>query len=121
MSEIDYVGEYGKWLDFLPRGLDDIARLSANPAHADRIAHFHFDDLTSDPVGTIRAVQEKLGMGYGAATEARLERYMADNPRNKKGEHRYSLEQFGLEPARLEEAFAGYLGRLDGYRRRVAA
>lgn len=121
MTRIDPEGEFDKWLTYLPKAMDDAERLRTDPRYAERFVHVHFDDLTADPVGTVADVRERLGLGFDDAMKARVEAYMVENPRHKKGEHKYSLEQYGLDPARMETAFADYIGRLDGYRRMVSA
>jgi hypothetical protein len=37
--------------------------------------------------------------------------YLADNPRDKHGTHRYTLEEFGLDRGEVDAAFADYRER----------
>lgn len=70
-----------------------------------------YRDLVADPLKQGRRIYDFLGLSLPAGTEAAMQRWLADNPQGRHGVHRYRLEDFGLDPARLSPLF-------DPYRRR---
>jgi hypothetical protein len=68
-------------------------------------------DLETDPLGTAERVYEHLGLTLDADQRAVIEVWVAENRRGARGEHVYSLEQFGLTEEGIREAFGPYLDR----------
>ena len=78
-----------------------------------RIIHLRFQDLSKDPVATIRHVYERAGIPYTPAYEDRMRHWLA-NPANQPdryGRYPYSLDPFGLRSEDVAAAFAGYSKR----------
>jgi len=67
-----------------------------------------YPDLLADPLKVIRRIYDFLGLSLSPATEASMQRWLAANPQNKRGVHRYRLEDFGLDRAQLEQSFEPY-------------
>jgi hypothetical protein len=67
-----------------------------------------YHDLVRDPMAIIRRVYAHFGMTLTGTAEARMRRFLADNPKGKHGPHRYSLETFGLEADDLACRFKAY-------------
>jgi hypothetical protein len=63
----------------------------------DRFLDVHYHDLVVDPMGAVRRIYEHCGMSLTDAAEARMRKFLADNPQGRHGRHRYSLEAFGLD------------------------
>jgi hypothetical protein len=74
----------------------------------DRIADVGYADLLADPVGVVRRIHERFGYPHSLEGEARMHRWLADNPQGKHGTHHYSLEQYGLDPATVNHLTAPY-------------
>ena len=70
-----------------------------------------YADLLADPLKETRRIYDFLGMSVLPATEASMQRWIAANPQNKRGVHRYRLEDFGLDRAQLERRFEPYRQR----------
>jgi hypothetical protein len=77
----------------------------------DRVVDVQYDDTVRDPVGTVRRVYEHFGLDRTAQVDDGVRAYLADNPRDKHGAHRYTLEEFGLERDEVDAAFASYRER----------
>jgi len=69
----------------------------ARAAVGDRVIDLSYRDLTSDPIGTLRKLYDRLRLPFTPEFEAKLRGFMAQHPQHQHGVHRYSLEQFGLE------------------------
>ena len=67
-----------------------------------------YADLLADPLGEIRRSYDFLGLELAPATEAAMRRWLAENPQNKRGVHRYRPEDFGLDAAELARRFEPY-------------
>lgn len=72
-----------------------------------------FDDLQSDPIGTVRGMYEWLGEDYTPAAESAMRGWWEQNQseREQAGPHRYSPADFGLDVDELAERFAYYAER----------
>lgn len=93
--------------------------------HADRImdardrlgegsmVDVHYDALTTDPIGTMRALYAGLGDDFTPEAEAAMQTWLDDNPQGKFGKHEYKLAQYGLEMGALEAGFDRYLSLYD--------
>lgn len=96
-----------QYTEAMVRGTDRAmrARASADPA---RFFDVSYSALIADPIGQVRRVREYFGYPYDDALEARMTRWLAENPQHKHGVHRYSLDEFGLDPNAVNERFAAY-------------
>lgn len=68
-----------------------------------------FRDFLADPLRTVRAIYQRFGLVLEPAVERDMQQWLADNPRNKLGEHRYSLEQFGLNAQDIHRQYREYI------------
>lgn len=94
-------------------GIDPLGKAWKVRASRDASQFFdvHYPRLVEDPVATVRGIYEAFGYEYSSAFEERVRGYLVENPKNKHGVHRYSLEEFGLDREGLQEAFAAYCER----------
>jgi hypothetical protein len=88
------------------RRLDATRR--ARETHPERIMDVIYRHLVRDPAGTVRQIYEHFGLPWSDAMEKNIRDWLARNPRDKQGRHRYSLEQFGLDRATVEQMLPGY-------------
>lgn len=71
-----------------------------------------FDEFIADDVGMVARIYAKAGIALLPAVRARLEAFVAENPRGKYGQVRYDLRgDFGIEPAELRRRFDFYVER----------
>ena len=92
----------------LRRFFASTARLQAN-VYTD-VAYL---DLVRNPMGVVRRIYARLGEHLTPEAEAKMERFLAENPQGKWGRHTYSLGKFGLEPGAIAEQFRFYTERFD--------
>ena len=69
-----------------------------------------FDDIVRDPVATVEAVYRELDWPFTADVARRIAKYADGKPKGSRGEHRYSLEDAGLDVAAERQRFAFYTG-----------
>jgi hypothetical protein len=67
-----------------------------------------FDDIVRDLVATIEAVYCRLDWPFSDGAARSIAEYAAGKPKGSRGEHHYSLENAGLDPAAERERFGFY-------------
>ena len=72
-----------------------------------------YPELIRDPMAAVSGIYRHFGRELTPAAEAAMRRYVEQNPKDKKGAHLYSLEEFGLDPATERSNFQGYTDYFD--------
>ncbi len=57
----------------------------------------HFAEILKDQVGMAQRIYAHFGMPMSDEARQRMRAFIAGNPRDRHGTHRYTLEQFGLD------------------------
>jgi hypothetical protein len=70
-----------------------------------------YDEFVADPVDMIGRVYAHFGLDFSSRVEQRMRDFLAGNPKDKHGAHRYTAEQFGLDPVGLAERYRFYTDR----------
>jgi hypothetical protein len=68
----------------------------------------HYADLMGDPMKEVRRIYDFLGYDLRPETIEAMNAYRSQNPKHKRGAHRYEPEDFGLTRAGLDRDFAPY-------------
>ena len=74
----------------------------------EQIYDLNYINIVKDPIGTVHQIYEYFGYDFNTAMEENLNQYISQNPQHKYGIHRYSLDQFGLEPIVVNQKFDNY-------------
>ena len=98
--------EHDVWVEAMRRLLAVRARIGEP-----RFADVHFHELTADPVAAIARAYEQIGLPFTAEAERRIAAHAAAHPRGRHGDHRYRLEDWGLDRAGVHAAFSFYTDR----------
>ena len=72
-----------------------------------------YADLIRDPMATVRMIYTHFDMELTGETEMAMLSFLSENPQNRNGMHRYSLEEFGLDSdteRRRFELYTNYFG-----------
>lgn len=69
----------------------------------------HYRSFVSDPVGTIKKLHTHFSLPYDQKTEDKVAAWLKDNPSNKHGVHKYTLERYGLTETKIKERFIDYI------------
>jgi hypothetical protein len=75
----------------------------------DRFFNVHYTELVRSPFSVIRRLYCHFDLELTEQAEQAMRRFLAENPKDKGGVHRYSLEEFGLDPAAEKRRFQFYL------------
>lgn len=87
---------------------------------AGRFFDLQYEDLVQDPLDCVRRIYAHFELDLTAEAEARMQRFLADNPRDKHGVHKYTLEEFGIDAEDTARRFEGYRQRFGIKRRKLA-
>jgi hypothetical protein len=98
------------WADRWARALDGFLAVRER-APAAQFLDVSFESIESDPLGTVERVYDFLGWPLTGEAHNAMTAFLAANPKNKHGVHRYTLEQFGLSRAAYAARFRGYCER----------
>jgi hypothetical protein len=69
----------------------------------------HYLDLVRDPMAAVRRIYEHFDLELTEAAELAMQQFLLENPKGKGGEHRYFLEEFGLNREAERRRFQFYL------------
>jgi len=95
------------WAPTWAEGLERAA--AARRAHPQTAAvDVYYPELIADPLGTVRRIYEAFQLELSPEAERGMQVYLQTHPQHGGGVHRYSLEQFGLDPSLEAERFATY-------------
>jgi hypothetical protein len=107
-ATIDLHGIGRKWLEATAAALDRLQGFRRESWPEARFLDVQYDELTRDTFGTLRRICDFAGAPLTPPARRSIEAWLARNPQEKHGPHRYTPEQFGLDPQLLKERFAGY-------------
>jgi hypothetical protein len=89
-------------------GLDSAIEFRRRPGME---AHFHdvqFRDLMADPLQAARALYARFELPWSDEVQARMQRWLAADQKHA-AKSKFTLAQFGLDEAQIDQAFGGYM------------
>jgi hypothetical protein len=95
---------------FIIRHIDRIMEFDRGP-DGNRIVHVDYYALVEDPVREMYKIHRGIGIDTPDDIALAVGNWHAANPKNKRGANAYSLEQYGLDDAKVAERFAPYMKR----------
>lgn len=75
------------------------------------VVDVQYADLVADPVETVARLYAAGGEELSGTAADAMAAYVARNPKDRFGVHRYDLAPYGLDPDEIRERFAGYVER----------
>jgi Sulfotransferase family len=72
-------------------------------------------ELEADGVGAVKRIYDFLGLRLTDQVRDAMSRWVVDNRRGSRGEHRYSPEQYGLTTQQIVETFRPYAERFGPF------
>jgi hypothetical protein len=105
-----YIAEH--WVALLERSIERIdAFRREHPDHP--VVDVQYDTFVRAPAETVAAIYAALGEPMRDEVLDAMTAYVHANPKGSLGVHGYDVGDFGLDPARIRERFAGYIERYD--------
>jgi hypothetical protein len=77
------------------------------------LVHVDYYRLVDAPDAVMPEVFAGVGLEWTSEVDDRVRAWRDDNPKGKRGVHRYALEDYGLQRGEVAEAFAEYIDRFD--------
>lgn len=104
--------EFGaEQLDFMSGMLNKAARFrETHPELENRWADVRYSDLVRNPLATVRRIYDRFGWTLGQEELDVMENWLAKQAekRGQETRHQYDLQDYGLEPDAVDDAFAPY-------------
>lgn len=97
-----------RWSGAMDRALQarDAGRVPAR-----QVVDVLYGDLMRDPIGVVRRIYESFDLELLPEAERRMRAWLGENPKDRRGRHRYSLEEFGLDPEEERARYGAYAAR----------
>ncbi|MCJ1883912.1 sulfotransferase [Pseudomonas sp. LA21] len=109
-EQVDARAVGGQWNQRMARALRHTMQVR-DDLPAGRFLDVRFEDTVSDPLGVVERIYAFAGLDLTPDCRAAMQRWLADNGREKRAAHQYSAEQFGLDEATLARDYADYRRR----------
>ena len=100
------------WADRWGRALDDFLAVR-DRAKPEQFLDIGYESIERAPLETVERVYDFLGWPLTDSGRAAIAQFLAANPKDKHGVHRYTLEQYDLDRAELTRRFARYIDRFE--------
>ncbi|AFZ29906.1 hypothetical protein Glo7428_1338 [Gloeocapsa sp. PCC 7428] len=104
------LGNY--WCDRIAKALKREMQVRDSQAPS-RFYDVDYHNLVQDPIGTVRQIYAYFNYDFNPQMAENIQTWLARNPQHKHGVHRYSLDQFGLDPERVNAQFEQYCERFN--------
>ena len=85
-----------------------VRNIVARAANPRRVYDVFYDDLITDPKGTVEGIYRHYALSVSDAYRMELSAYINDNPRAKYGVHHYTPGDFGVSAEQVHERLAPY-------------
>jgi hypothetical protein len=103
-----------EFADYILDGLDrSVTARQDGTVDPERVVDLHFGAFMSDPFATIHRVYDRLGLELDEQSETRMRGFLARNPPDRHGTHRYSFADTGLDEGELRERARRYQEYFD--------
>ena len=73
----------------------------------------HFTDFVQDQFAIVEKIYAAFDIPMSDEGRIRMQAFIQDNPKGKHGSHRYTPEEYGVDPAAVREQFRAYIERFD--------
>ena len=98
-----------EWVDDIILGLDRAVAARRDGTVPDgQAVDVFFGEFLADPMAVVHTIYERLGIELTAEADGAMHKFLAENPKEKHGGHRYSFADTGLDAATLRERTRSY-------------
>jgi hypothetical protein len=108
--DLKYIGDQvlNMWVNWLEKAME------VRKAHYQaQFYDVHYRDLMNDPHENVKKTYDYFSYNYDSSMERRISQWLANNEQHKKGVHRYTAEQFGLNASEIRERYSRYIKEYD--------
>ena len=103
-----------EWVDDIVLGLDRAIEARAyGTVPAGQAVDVLFSDFLRDPMAVVQTIYERLDIELSDTAETAMRTFLAANPQEKHGGHRYSFADTGLDAGLLRERTRAYTEFFD--------
>lgn len=74
-----------------------------------RFLNIGYKELVSDPAGVVLKIYKHFNYDADPLMISNIQTWLEKNPQHKHGVHKYDLEKFGINHARIDEEFGPYM------------
>jgi hypothetical protein len=111
-DDVDPIEIAEDWTARIKRVLEHaIAVRAAADYPAARFYDMYFQDFVADQFAVVEQIYAAFDLPMTEVAATRMKAFIADNPQGKDGIHRYSPEEYGIDPAVIRESFRTYMER----------
>ncbi|WP_420433505.1 sulfotransferase family protein [Candidatus Poriferisocius sp.] len=110
-DKVDFAGVGRRWRDKCLHGIKAGTEFRDRRGSDDTVFDLQYAELMDDPVGSVERIYRHFGMELDDLGRRKMQAWMEENPQDRFGRHRYTLDQFGLDADDLREQFADYVER----------
>jgi len=101
-----------EWTVRLAQGLEKTMQVRAGGGLRDeQVFDMQFSEFIADEIAMVRRIYRHFDMEFTEEAERRMRRFLAANPKDKHGAHRYTLGQSSLDQAAERRRYAAYQER----------
>ncbi len=93
------------WSMYFERFMESRKKLNKE----DQIIDLKFDDFVKDQIGVVKKIYDRFDMHLSDEALAKFKHFLDQNPKDKKGVHVYTLEDFGLKEEEINRQYAHYI------------
>lgn len=109
-SEYSEPKEVGRqWGSRLQRAMQRC--MAVRQLHEPRFLDIRYDTLLADPMAQVRRIYDFVGMELPPAVARRMRAWAAENARDQRAAHHYTLAEFGFSEEGIRRDFAAYYRR----------
>lgn len=72
-----------------------------------------FKSLVTDPIAMVRRIEDHFGLPQAPGSGADMQAWLDNGRKDKRGRHRYSADQWGLDAAAIHAEYAPYIERFS--------
>ena len=110
-DRIDPAAIGAEWTVRLADGLQKATQVRDRLLDSSQVFDMHFNECGGNEIAMVRRIYAHFGIELAPTAETRMQRFLAANPKDKHGAHRYTLAPAGLEPVVERRRYAAYQQR----------
>lgn len=108
-DEVDQFEIAKDWTARLKRVIDHVLEVRKGSYPGVTFYDMYFPDFVADQFAVVTDIYKALDLPMSDEGAARMQAFIADNPKGKHGLHLYQPEEYGIDPAQVRRDFRPYI------------